>query len=204
MKNLDERELPVEEIRNRIKRPSGFWVKWGTLIILLFFLLLIAASLFIKYPATVRCNLSLSKGAQQYTIESFNGDGEIIYCEFPSKETHITVNDTVLFIEAKQKEKIYARITLPQDYEKELELKKGLKIMVMKQSLESAIIHATVSSIYHPINPGAMVLNIEISDRDSDFFSDILQSKEITIPVEMLLNEKSIFSRIFAKVKEVI
>jgi len=53
------------------------------------------------------------KDAQQYTIESFNNKGEIVYSALPNKETHLTANDTILFIESERTEKLYARITIP-------------------------------------------------------------------------------------------
>jgi len=202
MKKLDEIELHTEEISNVLKRPPSFLVKSGTFLIFLFFVILIAFSLFIKYPETINCNLSISKGAQEYTIESFNNDGEIIYSDFPDKETHFTVDDTVLFIESNQKEKLYARITLSDNYEKEMKLRKELNIVVAKKSLDPELIHTKISSIYRPSDSEDFVINVELSDTDNSFLEEIIKSKEVTIPAEILLEEKTVFMRILSKIKE--
>jgi len=201
MKNQNEIDLYTEELSAVLRRPDGFWVKSGMVWILLFLSVLVVLSFMIKYPETVKCNLSVSKGAQQYTIESFNNNGEIVYSPFPNKETHLTVTDTVLFIEAEHPENLYARIMLPGNYEKELKLKKELKIVATKKPLESKLIHSKISSIYRSFDSGVIVINVEIPDSDSDFFSEI-KSKEISIPAEIGLSEKTLFFRIFSKIKE--
>ena len=178
-------------------------MKFGALLVFII-TILIMFSLIIKYPAAINCDLFVSKGAQQYTIEGFNNNGEIVYSAFPSKETHLTVTDTVLFIEAEQPEKLYARITLPYNYEKDLKLRKELKIIVTKKPLESKIIYAKISSIYHSFGSGNIVLNVEIPDMDSDFFSEISKSKESKIPAEIILDEKTVFMQIFSKIKEIV
>jgi len=204
MKKRNEIESHREEISTVFNRPSGFWVKSGMLLVFMFIMIVVAFSSFIKYPTAINCNLFISKGAQQYTIEGFNHNGEIVYSAFPSKETHLTVIDTVLFIEAEQPEKLYARIILSSIYEKELKLRKELKIIVTKQPLESKLIHAKISSVYRSFGSGDIVINVEIPDMDSDIFSETLQSKEAKISSEIILDEKTVFMRIFSKIKSIV
>ena len=201
MKKLDEIELHSEEINNVLKRPPSFLVKSGTFLLFMFLVILVASSFLIKYPETIDCNLLINKNNQSYTIESFNGSGEIVYCAFPNAETHITIKDTTLFIEQETTKKLYACITFPGIYEKKLKLRKELEIVVAKKTLDPELIYAKVSSIYRPFDSGDLVINVEILNTEKDF---IKKTENTTIPAEILLDDETVFMRIFSNVKKIL
>ena len=188
MGKLDDIELRTEEIENALNRPPHFLVRSGTFLIFMTFVVLLVFSVFIKYPETIRCNLSITNRNPLPSIITRENVRVINY-------------DTIISIATQKRGKLFGCIELPSTYVKTIAVMNEIEIATVNNSSQSKLIHAKIRSVFFPPTKDSFIVNVEISDNDASYFDEALKSRGKSIHVDVQLDDKTVFMRVLSGLK---